>query len=201
MAGVLHLEGHDQSCKQEVFLNQERLRDHSGQQLCRPIVPRSERHPKDYLFIHTHQWNTGNSQRCCDRYERIFISYFSFPPSACSPPSSYFSLTTLVDAIGVVTETGPVTSITSKQGKELRKRNITIADTSTRAVELTLWGQAADNPGWTEGTHPIIAIKSAKVSDFNSKFVCVSVESLEAFMTFYYKQIKHWLLWVLPWST
>lgn len=60
--------------------------------------------------------------------------------------------------------------ITTRTQKETTKRSITLVDMSSCSIELTLWGALAENPGWSESEHPVVAVKGAKVSDFNSKF-------------------------------
>jgi replication factor A1 len=78
---------------------------------------------------------------------------------------------TVLDVIGIVTDMEEtVGSITTKANKQLSKRNITIVDTSAKSIELTLWGNQAENPGFTAADHPVLAIKGAKVSEFKSKF-------------------------------
>jgi replication factor A1 len=78
-----------------------------------------------------------------------------------------FFILTFPDLIGVVGETNPISNFKSKQGRELTKRLVTLIDTHSMSVDLTLWGQVAENIGWREGEHPVLAIKSARISDFN----------------------------------
>jgi len=78
-----------------------------------------------------------------------------------------------VDILGVVDSVGPETSITRRDGQEARKRSIIIKDDTQRSIELTLWGQYCTNPGdrleMEVGRHPILAVKGARVGDFNGK--------------------------------
>ncbi len=75
-----------------------------------------------------------------------------------------------VDLIGVVKSFSPESTITAKKdGREVSKRELTIADDSGTEVRLTLWGnKASDNPEQWEN-HPIVAFKGIKVSDFNGR--------------------------------
>lgn len=74
------------------------------------------------------------------------------------------------DVLGVVTETQPAATIVTKTTKkDLLKRNVTLLDGSLHTIELTFWGATAENPGWNEGDHPILALKGVRVSDFNGK--------------------------------
>eukprot|EP00096_Caligus_rogercresseyi_P011103 TRINITY_DN4278_c0_g1_i1.p1 TRINITY_DN4278_c0_g1~~TRINITY_DN4278_c0_g1_i1.p1 ORF type:complete len:658 (-),score=261.21 TRINITY_DN4278_c0_g1_i1:112-2004(-) len=79
--------------------------------------------------------------------------------SACAKDS-------LVDIIGVVKVTQEAATITSQRTqKEIRKRDLVFLDTSLSEVNVTIWGSHADN---FEGSgFPVVAIKGAKVSDYN----------------------------------
>ena len=52
-----------------------------------------------------------------------------------------------------------------KTKKEMKKRVVTLVDQSQAEVGLTLWGATAINFDPPE-THPVIALKGAKVTDF-----------------------------------
>lgn len=47
----------------------------------------------------------------------------------------------VVDIIGVVSNISAPTSLTSKAGKELIKRTLTLSDNSGKAIDCTLWGE------------------------------------------------------------
>jgi replication factor A1 len=72
----------------------------------------------------------------------------------------------IVDICAIVTSTGQVGSITTRAGKELSKRAVTVVDTSNTQVELTLWGEVAESPGWGEGDHPTLCVKGCRVGHF-----------------------------------
>merc|ERR1719347_708125 len=78
--------------------------------------------------------------------------------SGCSKDSN-------VDVIGVVKTGGDATNITTKAGKELTKREITLVDRSNTQVTLTLWGKTAET--FDPTNNPILAAKGVRVSDFN----------------------------------
>lgn len=75
-----------------------------------------------------------------------------------------------IDLLGVVKAFTPESTITTKKdGREVSKRELTIADDSGTEVRLTLWGEkATNNPEQWEG-HPIVAFKGVKVSDYNGR--------------------------------
>jgi len=74
--------------------------------------------------------------------------------------------TGLVDIIGVCKETGDLDRIMSRKlNKELTKRDIKLVDQSTTEVTLTIWGSQAETFEGT--THPVVALKGARLSDFN----------------------------------
>jgi len=71
----------------------------------------------------------------------------------------------MVDVMGIVKSFGDEQNIVSRAGKELVKREITLVDRSATEVLLTLWGTTASN--FDGNGYPVVAAKSAKVSDFN----------------------------------
>lgn len=83
----------------------------------------------------------------------------------------------IVDVIGVVSSISPSTSIMRKNGTETQKRSLQLKDMSGSSVELTLWGNFCNAEGQTlqamcdSGNFPVLAIKAARVSDFNGKNV------------------------------
>lgn len=73
-----------------------------------------------------------------------------------------------IDVIGVVQNCGELSSITVKSTQtSLSKRDVTLLDTSMYSVKVTLWGIQAEQANYTD--NPVLAIKSARVSDFNGK--------------------------------
>lgn len=81
----------------------------------------------------------------------------------------------MVDVVGVVDSVQDWTSITKRDGGETQKRSMIIRDESGRSIEVTLWGAYALTPGdslqatTAAGTHPVLAVKNARVGDFNGK--------------------------------
>jgi replication factor A1 len=77
-------------------------------------------------------------------------------------------------------------TITKKDGTETKKRSLTIRDDSGRSVELTLWGKYANEPGdhlfsaFQGGMRPVVAVKSARVGDFNGKTLSTVASSTVA---------------------
>ena len=67
-----------------------------------------------------------------------------------------------VDVIGVVKVAGETANITTKAGKELTKREITLVDKSNTQVTLTLWGNTAET--FDSSHNPIVAAKGVRVS-------------------------------------
>ncbi|KAF8378985.1 hypothetical protein HHK36_028411 [Tetracentron sinense] len=83
----------------------------------------------------------------------------------------------IVDVIGVVSSINPSSSIMRKNGTEALKRSLHLKDMSGRSVELTLWGNFCNAEGQRlqnmcdSGVFPVLAVKTARVSDFNGKAV------------------------------
>jgi len=84
---------------------------------------------------------------------------------------------TLVDAIGVIrTVSQPEPAVIKKSSKETLKRSITIVDQSLTEVEVTLWGEVAEN--FTGEPGQVLAIKGALVNDFRGKNLSAGATSI-----------------------
>ncbi|XP_065877693.1 replication protein A 70 kDa DNA-binding subunit A-like [Euphorbia lathyris] len=83
----------------------------------------------------------------------------------------------IVDIIGIVSSITPTASIMRKNGMETQKRTLQLKDMSGRSVELTLWGNLCNTEGQRVqsmcdlGVFPVLAVKTARVNDFNGKAV------------------------------
>ena len=81
----------------------------------------------------------------------------------------------IVDVIGVILTVGSLTTIQRRDGTETQKRSVSIKDDSNAVIELTLWGSYCMDPGQQleqdnqQGAHPVVAIKSARVGEYNGK--------------------------------
>ncbi|WFD44641.1 Replication factor A protein 1 [Malassezia psittaci] len=76
------------------------------------------------------------------------------------------------DVIAILDEYSDVSEIVSKATQRpIKKRELTLIDSSGMSVRLTLWGQQAENFDKTIGneTKPVIAFKGVKVSDFGGR--------------------------------
>ena len=62
-----------------------------------------------------------------------------------------------IDVIGVCKSVGDVTNLTTRDGRELVKREIQLVDKSSTEVALTLWGTTATN--FQGSGFPIVAVK------------------------------------------
>jgi len=71
----------------------------------------------------------------------------------------------LSDVMGVCKSYGEVQNITSRNGKELTKREIVLMDSSQAEVTLTLWGDTAVK--FDGSSQPVVAVKNARVSSYN----------------------------------
>ncbi|XP_077422624.1 replication protein A 70 kDa DNA-binding subunit isoform X2 [Vanacampus margaritifer] len=81
----------------------------------------------------------------------------------------------VVDVIGVCKSVDEVTRLTTKTNREVSKRTLSLMDASGKMVTLTLWGEDAEQFDGT--SQPIVAIKSAKVSDFGGRSLSASFSS------------------------
>lgn len=75
---------------------------------------------------------------------------------------------TTIDVVGVLTEVGEVSQITSKTtSKPYDKRELTMVDDSGYSVRLTIWGKTA--LAFDAQPESVVAFKGAKVSDFGGR--------------------------------
>ena len=81
-----------------------------------------------------------------------------------------------LDIIGVVRSFGEITSFVAKTtNKELKKREIHVADNSNCSIAVTLWGKQAEDFDGAE--FPVVLIKGAKISDYNGRTMSVLASS------------------------
>jgi len=71
-----------------------------------------------------------------------------------------------VDLCGVVTSAGPVVSFTSKDGKELVKRELIIADDTAMTMTMALWGDRAKQDDKDFAGNPVIGLKGVVIKEF-----------------------------------
>ena len=74
---------------------------------------------------------------------------------------------TFIDVIGIVKDSGTVQSITAKTTqKQLTKRDVTLIDTTTSTIKITLWSEQAESFPSSSGDVVVMSVKGAKVSDY-----------------------------------
>ncbi|CAG9786671.1 unnamed protein product [Diatraea saccharalis] len=72
----------------------------------------------------------------------------------------------IVDVIGVCKSAADLQELTAKStGKLLKKREVTLVDSSGGGIVLTLWGAEAEK--FEGSTNPVIAVKGARLTEFN----------------------------------
>ena len=76
-------------------------------------------------------------------------------------------LPTTIDLCGVIVKSDPVFSFTSKEGKPLVKREITVADDTAASMDITLWGDRAQQDDAKFNGSPIVALKGVSVKEWN----------------------------------
>ncbi len=84
----------------------------------------------------------------------------------------------VVDVMGVVKSCGDAVNLTSRAGKELTKRDVTLVDRSEADVNLTLWGSEAETFDASNTKSTVVAVKGAKVSDFNGVSISATFQSV-----------------------
>ncbi|XP_068633685.1 replication protein A 70 kDa DNA-binding subunit [Battus philenor] len=76
------------------------------------------------------------------------------------------STDTLLDLIGVCKNSTDCLELTARtSGKLLKKREVTLVDSSGGAITLTLWGKEAEK--FDGSSNPVIAAKGARLTEFN----------------------------------
>jgi replication factor A1 len=79
-----------------------------------------------------------------------------------------FEQSRTVDTIGIITSVGQVSNFQPKNGGPSKdKRTLQIADESSLAIQVTLWGKNATKLELREGA--VLAIRGARVSDYGGK--------------------------------
>jgi len=72
-----------------------------------------------------------------------------------------------VDICGILTHAGPCISFTSKDGKELVKREMTVADDTATSITVTLWGERAKQEDKNFEGSPTVGMKGVMVKEWN----------------------------------
>ncbi len=75
----------------------------------------------------------------------------------------------MADVLGVIKEVHGCTNVTTRNDKETTRRNLTLADSSGAQINVTLWGGHAAHPDQYFANNPVLAIKGAKLSDYNGR--------------------------------
>ncbi|XP_028818893.1 replication protein A 70 kDa DNA-binding subunit isoform X1 [Denticeps clupeoides] len=73
----------------------------------------------------------------------------------------------ILDVIGICKSVEDVTRITTKNSREVSKRNIHLMDSSGKIITVTMWGAEAET--FDGAGQPILAIKGARLSDFGGR--------------------------------
>ncbi|GIX74979.1 replication protein A 70 kDa DNA-binding subunit [Caerostris extrusa] len=81
-----------------------------------------------------------------------------------------------IDVIGVCKSCSDLqTFVARTSNKELTKRDVKLVDRSNKEVSITLWGKEAES--FDGSLNPVVAVKGARVSDFNGKSLSVTMSS------------------------
>lgn len=73
-----------------------------------------------------------------------------------------------VDLCGVITDYRPVLSFTARNGQELTKRQITIADDTATSIDVTLWGDKAKQEDNNFSGNPVVVIKGVLIKEYKT---------------------------------
>jgi replication factor A1 len=75
----------------------------------------------------------------------------------------------LVDVCGIITSHTDMKELTSKAGKELKKRDLTLVDDSGASITVTLWGEKAEIPDSQYQNNPSCLVKGARLGDYGGR--------------------------------
>ena len=78
-------------------------------------------------------------------------------------------------------------------GQSKEKRNLNLADESGNSIALTLWGKNAVQENFDVGQ--VIAIRGAKVSDYNGKTLNSGHENSQIYINIEHKRTKQLQTW------
>jgi replication factor A1 len=122
------------------------------------------------------QYNTTNH-----RYELIFDKDALVEPASDDSKIeaikfSFVSLRSLqtrsvpcsVDLCGIITSFQPVKSLTGKDGSELVKRDITLADDTATSLTIAVWGDRAKQEDSVFQGNPVIVLKSVAIKEWQN---------------------------------
>jgi replication factor A1 len=83
-----------------------------------------------------------------------------------------------IDIIAVVTQVNPVGKIMTKNNKELTKRTVQVTDRTCLSIELTFWGEQAEEYNEVKlSNNPVIIVKNCRVSDFGGRTLSTTFQS------------------------
>jgi len=76
------------------------------------------------------------------------------------------TLPTTVDLCGVITSFKPMMTVNSKEGQELVKREITIADDTATSITVCLWADRAKQEDKVFEGNPVVSLKAVGIKEF-----------------------------------
>lgn len=100
-------------------------------------------------------------QECIDDIGGIPAVSYNFIPIA---NIASMEPNTILDVIGVCRDVGDLHQFTSKNGKELKKKEITLVDKSDSSICLTLWNDEAEKFDGVQ--QPVIMLKNTRINEF-----------------------------------
>jgi replication factor A1 len=83
----------------------------------------------------------------------------------------------VVDVAAVIRTVGDVTDLTSKAGKQLRKRQLGLVDETGHGIEITLWDSDIQKYGTSLSAGEVVLCGAVRVGEFNGKQLGLSFSS------------------------
>lgn len=138
--------------------------------------------------IHNRNYNTT-----CHNYELMLntnsvVVECSSAASTADVPGIHYTLVPIsdiadkadkdkIDVMGVCQQVGEAVTIQLKTGRQTKKREVQLVDSSAASIMATLWGDEAEKRTAESMLGKVVAIKAATVSDWNGKSLSCSFGS------------------------
>ena len=84
----------------------------------------------------------------------------------------------MVDICGIVQSDSGLKELTSKAGKELKKRDLTIVDDSGSSINVTLWGEKAEMDADSFANNPTVLFKGTRLSDYGGRSISTTFSTV-----------------------
>jgi replication factor A1 len=89
-----------------------------------------------------------------------------------------------IDLIGIIHSVGEKEQINLKNGQKKVRKYVTLVDDTNYSISLTLWGEELCDRNKDRKVGEILAVKSARVSDYGGKSLNVADDHSQIFVDY-----------------